>query len=183
MTFSHNRITYLPKEFLHSPYLKNLQEIDLSHNKITDLPDDFFHSPHLQNLETIDISFNQISYIPSGFLNHQALENITSVYLNNNNLEYLTEDMLPVKLLRLCDLNLANNKLSSIGEIISKVLLREIPGDMERINGQRIPCILNVSHNHLTEDMLPVKLLRLCDLNLANNKLSSIGEIISKVLL
>ena len=150
LTFSHNRITYLPKEFLHSPYLKNLQEIDLSHNKITDLPDDFFHSPHLQNLETINISFNQISYIPSGFLNHQALENVTSVYLNNNNLEYVTEDMLPVKLLRLCDLNLANNKLSSIGEIISKVLLREIPGEMERINGQRIPCILNISHNHLT---------------------------------
>ena len=150
LSFSHNKITYLQEEFFYSPYLQNLEKIDFSHNKIKDLPDELFHSPYLQNLRELNLSFNQIHSIPAKFLKHHALKNLVRVSLNNNNITSVMEDMFPAKLPNLCDINLANNKISSIGEILPKILQY-----MKHHFGcvRRHPCILcklDFSNNSLT---------------------------------
>ena len=147
LSLGKNNIRELPIGWFNSTNWSFLQYLDLSFNKLKTLPGKLFHTPYLQNLKVINLGFNQINSLSSGFLKNQALENLTKVYLNNNNLQSVTEDMLPVKLLRLLDLNLANNKLSSIGDIISKVLIRDI---LEDVNGFRRYCTLNLSYNHLT---------------------------------
>ena len=119
---SHNRITYLQEKLFYSPYLKNIEIIDFSHNKIQDVPEKLFHSPYLQKLCVLDLSFNQINFIPSKFLKNQALKRLIRISLNNNNLTSVPDDMLPVTVPQLCDFNLANNKISSIGELLPVAL-------------------------------------------------------------
>ena len=73
------------------------------------------------------------------------LENLEKVYLNNNNIKSVPDDMLPNKLCRLCELNLAENKISSMGEMPAKVL-----GFMDQRIGFTPSCNLNLSKNSLT---------------------------------
>ena len=145
INFSHNNITHLSEKLFHSPFLGNLSYVDFSHNKIADLPMELFHSPYLEDLLEIDLSFNQISSIPSMFLNNKALEKLERISLNNNNIKSVTEDMLPTKLLGLCYLNLANNKISSIGKMIQKVMW-----NMDLRHEESFECGLDISHNLLT---------------------------------
>ena len=142
---SHNQITVLSDEFFYSPYLQNLEIIDFSHNNITHLSDKLFHSPFLQNLQDIDLSYNQINLIPSKFLTTKALENLKLISLANNNIKSFSGEMLPPQLLRLCYLNLANNKISSIYQMVHKVML-----SMESPGLESLKCRLDVSHNLLT---------------------------------
>ena len=143
--FSHNKITDLSDEFFYSPFLQNLEIIDFSHNNITHLSDKLFHSPFLQNLRDIDLSYNQIDLIPSKFLNTEVLDNLKWISLSHNNIKSFSGEMLPARLLRLCYLNLANNKISTIYQLINKVML-----NMDSRGEESLHCRLDVSHNLLT---------------------------------
>ena len=138
----HNKITLLPEELFYSPNLKRLSQIFFSHNQITDLPNLLFHSPHLQQLRWIDLSYNKINNIPSRFF--EKLNGLETLYLNNNNLKSISEDMLPSPLnqTHLCELRLAHNKISSVGEIVQTLFIDS--------NSQSFSCNLDLSHNHLS---------------------------------
>ena len=146
INFSHNNITNLAENLFNSQTLQNLEKINFSHNHISDLPEKLFHSQYLQNLNIIDLSYNQINSLPSTFLKNQALENVKSISLNNNNIKYVTVDMLPIKVPNLCHLNLANNKISSIGELLPKVLQNKKQRGF--VFSQQ--CKLDLSKNSLT---------------------------------
>ena len=143
--FSHNNIADLPDKLFNSSYLQNLSVIDFSHNNIVNLSDKLFQSPYLQNLKIIDLSYNQIVSIPFNFLKNKALQYLEFIHLNDNNIKSITEEMLPIKMLRLTFLNLANNKISSIGKIIRKVL-----GNFDLCREDKVRSSLDVSHNCLT---------------------------------
>ena len=146
-----NKIMELPTELFNSTNWSSLRSLIFRHNKIEFLSGPVFKSPYLQNLEIIDLGHNQISSVPFNLLKNQGLSNLTHVYLDNNNInKNVTEDILPVTLHRLCVLNLAKNKLSSVGDIITKVL-RNMPGCPGRDEETcRKPCKLDLSHNKLT---------------------------------
>ena len=154
INFSHNNITYLSEKLFYSTALQNLEEINFSHNHISVLPDKLFQSLHVQNLHVIDLSYNQLNSLPLTFLKNQALENLIRISLNNNNIKSVPVDMLPVKFLNLCDINLANNKISSIGEILPKVLQNMKHAnnidDIATDHVLRQPCKLDLSKNALT---------------------------------
>ena len=140
-----NNIYSLHPTIFNSVFLQNLRKIDLSRNKITVLPDELFQSSHLQNLLEIRLSYNQIRFIPAKFLKNKALENLNSVFLNNNKIRSVTEDLLPNKLRRFLCLDLANNIISSLGQIIPKVLFNM------NCNGKiKLFCRLNFSNNRIT---------------------------------
>ena len=141
---SFNHFETLPKYVFHNPVFSNLKSLILSHNNITVLPIEIFHSLYLINLREIDLSYNQIYSVPSGFLKNKALKNLERLFLNNNNIYSFTEDMLPNQLVCFCELDLANNKISSMGDIVLKVL-----GNMSDCPDKYFRCILNLSNNRL----------------------------------
>ena len=138
LVFSYNILEMLPFDLFSSKNLIHLRDIGLKKNKIKVLPDTLFHSPYLKELRVIDLGYNQLIIIPPFCFNNQALENLAEIYLNHNNIKSVIPDMLPKKLNNLKELNLAFNSISSLGELVLKVLANA-----------SIPCKLDVSYNNL----------------------------------
>ena len=140
---SYNRLVTLPQNLFHNPALANLRSLKLAENKIMFLPDELFHSPYLINLRKIDLAYNQIGKIPSNCFQNEALKNLEFIYLNSNNITSVTEEMFPRKLHGICMLNLANNKISSMGDLAPNIL-------QNMIDKLGYFCKLDASYNRLS---------------------------------
>ena len=140
---SFNLLETLPSELLNSSNLANLSFIAFNNNKIKKLPHNLFQHKFLTKLQKIDLGHNCVEFIPFGFF--KDLECLITINLNNNNIKSITKDMLPKKLYCLCFLNIAHNKISSIGLLVPK-----ITGKIGKYGVVTKPCTLNASHNSLT---------------------------------
>ena len=138
--FSYNRLETLPKYFFQNPALANLGSVKFNDNKIKFLPEQLFHSPYLKNLREINLGYNQISFIPPKIFQNAALEYLKLIHLSNNNISSVSEEMFPKKLHGVCKLNLAYNKISSMGDLLPKIL-KNMP--------EKSFCNLDISNNRL----------------------------------
>ena len=141
LTFSHNRITVLEKELFTSIYLQNLTAIDFSYNNITDIPIETFHSHYLGKLQKINFGHNKISELAVKLFGSPYLPNLNIIDFSYNQINSIPSGFLENH--RVCLLNLAKNKISSLGDIITEVL-----GDASRQRSCKRK--LNVSYNVLT---------------------------------
>ena len=117
---SFNSLKSLPGNMLHSRNSATLFKIRMNYNKITFLPDNLFKGHFVINMLEIYLSFNEITVIPAHFFEH--LENLNRIFLNNNKIKSITAEMLPNHYESLCILNISNNQISSIGDLVPKVL-------------------------------------------------------------
>ena len=109
LTLSNNQIISFPSRALSTLYgLLNLQ---LDHNMIVQWPE--FKNAG-QNLVDVDLSYNQIMD-PVPPQNDAPYRNLEALYLNNNEIQNFTV-AIAKKIENIRTLNLANNKLTKIGQ-------------------------------------------------------------------